>query len=173
MCWRSAGSLSCSLCVQQYNRSPVTAACRSVPSNLPFFSSSQQEVYCWVQSEETTAAASLWSSSESARLDVSFFCILSQSQSVSVLLRAVMNTLKQPHSDATSSGWSLMSHKELTPQGADQSQQSQLPPYHWLSHCDYKMSNYMETCFFETVIFLTLCLVPCSNEPVRPHKSKK
>lgn len=161
-------AVSLSPSVQQYNRSSVTAACRSVPSKLPFFfSSSQQEVYCWVQSEETTAAVSLWSSSESARLVVSSFCILSQSRSVSVLLRAAMNTLKQPHSDATSSGWSLMSHKELTPQGADQSEQSHLPRYHWLSHRESKMSNYMETGFFGDFF-----LFRASNELFGPNNSK-
>lgn len=58
--------------MQPYNRSSVTAAGRSVPSNLPFFfSSSPQEVYCWVQSAQTTA--SLWSGSDLHRLSDSFF----------------------------------------------------------------------------------------------------
>lgn len=58
--------------MQPYNRSSVTAAGRSVPSNLPFFfSSSPQEVHCWVQSAQTTA--SLWSGSDLHRLSDSFF----------------------------------------------------------------------------------------------------
>lgn len=58
--------------MQPYNRSSVTVAGRSVPSNLPFFfSSSPQEVYCWVQSAQT--AASLWSDSDLHRLSDSFF----------------------------------------------------------------------------------------------------
>lgn len=45
----------------------------------------------------------LWSDSETARLDVSFYRIWSRARPVSVALRAPMNTLTRPHSDATSS----------------------------------------------------------------------
>ena len=45
----------------------------------------------------------LWSDSETARLDVSFYRIWSRARPVSVAPRAPMNTLTRPHSDATSS----------------------------------------------------------------------
>lgn len=45
----------------------------------------------------------LWSDSETARLDVSFYRIWSRARPASVAPRAPMNTLTRPHSDATSS----------------------------------------------------------------------
>lgn len=96
-----AGSL---LRVQHCNVSSVTSTCRSVPSNPPILlPSSQQEVYCRGQSF-------LWSS-ESARLDVSFF----------FKITFYHNLSRRRPAEETTTRWcstSLMNHTELKPRGS-------------------------------------------------------
>lgn len=100
MCWCWAGSLSlgvCSSIIYPLSRPPAG----QILSNLPFFCSpSQQEVYCWAPLVEATAAAPLWSSTEWARLDVSFFNRILSSP-LAALLSAGTSAMKQPHFNAT------------------------------------------------------------------------